>query len=134
MLNHEDRIKATLYAEWSVALTRLFAVKFRLRRERAERMKRTKKREPHIGNKRPIFVYHVAHQERCLDKLMDSLGLSRQDIRGLDAALHQEPCPEWLQRGQADAERRIKEDKQMGSCGCHLCGEKAGDVRWMHGR
>lgn len=36
MLSHEDRIKAALYAEWSVALERLFAVKFRLRKERSE--------------------------------------------------------------------------------------------------
>ena len=74
MLSHEDRVKAALYEEWSVALKRLWTVKFRLRKERAERVKRTKKREPHVGNKRPIFVDHVAHQERCLDRLMDALG------------------------------------------------------------
>lgn len=134
MLSHEDRIKAALYAEWSVALERLFAVKFRLRKERAERVKRTKKREPHVGNKRPIYIDHLAHQDRCLDKLMHALGLSRQDVRGLDAALNQTPCPEWIERGKADANRRIKEDKQTGGCGCHLCGERAHDVRWMRGR
>lgn len=134
MLSHKNRIRAALYAEWSVSLTRLFAVKFRLRKERSARIKRTKRREPHVGNKRPILVDHVAHQERCLDRLMDALELSRQDIRGLDVALHQEPCPEWIARGNEDAKRRKHEDKQRGSCGCHLCGERSHDVRWMHGR
>lgn len=134
MLSHEDRVKAALYEEWSVALKRLWTVKFRLRKERAERVKRTKKREPHVGNKRPIFVDHVAHQERFLDRLMDALGLSRQDIRGFDAALHQTPCPEWIERGRAEADRRLKEDKLTGACGCHLCAARKDDRKWMHGR
>ena len=134
MLNHDDRSKAHLYAEWSVALKRLYAVKFRLRKERTDRIKRTKKREPHIGNKKPIFVEHLAHQDRCLDRLMDALGLSRQDIRGLDKVLNTVPVLAWVERGSDDANRRISGDKQAGGCCCHLCDARSGDRIWLHGR
>lgn len=134
MLSQDDRRKALLYEEWSVSLSRLFAVKFRLRKERSARMKRTKKREPHIGNKRPIFMDHVTYQERCLDRLMDSLGLSRRDVRGLDSLLNQRPRPEWIERGVESADRRVREDKQAGACGCHLCASKQHDARWLQGR
>lgn len=125
MLNHEDRMKAALYEEWSVALSRTFEVKFRLRRERAARIKRTKKREPHVGNKRPIYVAHVDHQNHCLDRFMDALGISRSDAYGLDSALSKVPVPEWFLRGRDGANRRIKEDRQAGVCGCHLCAARS---------
>ncbi len=134
MLNHGDRVKANLYSEWSVALKRLYAVKFRLRRERTDRIKRTKKREPHIGNKKPIFVDHVAYQERCLNRLMDALGLARHDIRGLDTVLNQKPTLPWVEQGSTEANRRMADDKRSGQCSCHLCGERIGDHRWLSGR
>lgn len=134
MMTPEDRAKAVQYEEWSVALFRVFAVKFRLRKERAERQKRTKKREPHVGNRRPILVDHVAHQDRCLDRLIRTLGLARTDVRGLDAILSARPSQEWLVRGAAEAERRMKEDKRLRRCGCHLCDARKDDARWLKGR
>lgn len=80
MLSQDDRKKALLYEEWSVSLTRLFAV------------------------------------------------------RGLDDLLNQRPRPEWIGRGVESADRRIKEDKQAGTCGCHLCAAKQNDRQWLQGR
>lgn len=134
MLEIADRPKAARYEEWAVSLHRFFATKFRLRRARAERIKRTKKREPHVGNKRPILVEHMQHQERCLDRLMDALGVDRTDVRTLDRILHERPQPEWLVRGADNADRRLKRDNEQGICGCHLCEARKDDRKWNSGR
>lgn len=120
MLTHEERILRSLLADRIVATNRWYAIKYKLRKERAERQKRTKKREPHVGNKVPILLAHSAEEGRCIDRLADALKVSRRDVRAIEAATPSEA--EWVQKAKKEAAARLAEDKQRGRCGCHICG------------
>ena len=132
MLTHEQRILANLYADRIVATNRWYAIKRKLCDQREARMKLTKKREPHVGNKVPILVAHAQEEGRCIDRLADALKIARQDLRAIEAACNVDA--EWANRAAQQAKRILADDKTRGCCGCHLCAARKDDVRWMRGR
>ena len=124
MLSHVERVLANLLEDRIVATERWYAIKFRLRRQRSVRMRQTKKREPHIGNKLPILVEHAAEEARCIDRLADALGVSRSDMRALQSAT----VGPWVAQAQAAAKRRVVEDRRAGHCMCHICEKRSQTV------
>lgn len=119
MLTHEQRILANRLADLIVATNRWYAIKRQLRDQRAARMKRTKKREPHVGNKAPILIAHAQEESRCIDRLADALKVSRRDLRAIQDACN--VGDEWESRAAKQAKLILADDKARGRCGCHLC-------------
>jgi len=83
MLTHEQRILANRLADLIVATNRWYAIKTQLRDQRAARMKRTKKREPHVGNKAPILIAHAHEESRCIDRLAERSTVCAAHVLGL---------------------------------------------------
>lgn len=116
MLTHEERVLCNLLEDRIVATERWYAVKFKLRRDRADRIKRTKKQEPHVGNKAPILRAHAEEESRCIDRLCDALGVGRRDMR----ALEEKASGPWVAQARVGANRRLKADRELG-CRCVAC-------------